>query len=85
MRSLEWTLILYDWCPYKKKDTETDKKQEECPIMTEAGIGMMQWQAKELQRLQPRPERGSKEMNGKEGVRFYPEFRKEYGPTDPLV
>lgn len=57
MRLLEWTLILYDWCPYKKKRvTETDKKQEESPIMTEAGIGMMQRQAKELQGLQPRPE-----------------------------
>lgn len=23
MRSLEWALILYDWCPYKKRDVET--------------------------------------------------------------
>lgn len=34
MRSLEWALILYDWCPYKKKLGSRHPQWEGC-VMTE--------------------------------------------------
>ena len=53
MKSLEWVLILYDYCPYKKKEEEYQVKRgifKGKKIMTD--IGVMLPQAKECLRLQ---------------------------------
>jgi hypothetical protein len=44
MRSLAWTLIKYDWCPYKRGKCGHKYMQEELQVKT----GVMLPQAKEL-------------------------------------
>ena len=49
---LGWALIQYDWCPYKRRETGTQRDTwEECHVKTEAGTGMTQLQAKGHQGL----------------------------------
>ena len=50
MRSSDWALIQYDWCPYKKRKRDTDT-QRECHVMKDAEIEAILPQATECQRF----------------------------------
>lgn len=50
MQSLEWALIHYDWCPYKK-ERDTDIDTGRANVKVKAEIEVMCLQAKECPKL----------------------------------
>lgn len=50
MRSLDWALVQFDCCPYKKGKFVHRNAQGECHVKTKTEIGVIHLQAKKYQR-----------------------------------